>query len=161
MNKTFKIILLSLLAVVVAGLVYRVCTVAMLYRQNIQLARKPPAAVVIAHPRFDWSILSPKTCVELVSALRFDEMIFDNQTLAECLKQLSEKTYGILGKGFSFSIKGPEGVLGLSDSRISLRLKQTTFHEILKALGEATGATIEVTEYGVQATYGKTPEKKP
>jgi hypothetical protein len=88
-------------------------------------------------------------------------MIFDNQTLPECLKQLSDKTYGILGKGFSYSIRGAEGVLGLPDSRISLRLKQTTFHEILKALGEATGATIEVTEYGVQATYGKPKEKKP
>jgi len=157
MNKTLKILLMFLLA----GVVIESVAIGVLYRRNMQLARKPRVAYVIAYPRFDWSVLSPKTCVELVSALRFDEMIFDKQTLPECLKQLSDKTYGILGKGFSFSIKGPEGVLGLPDSRISLRLKQTTFHEILKALGEATGATIEVTEYGVQATYGKTPEKKP
>jgi len=157
MSKTLKILLMVLLA----GVAIESVAIGVLYRRNMQLARKPPVAHVIAYPRFDWSVLSPKTCVELVSALRFDEMIFDNQTLAECLKQLSEKTYGILGKGFSFSIKGPEGVLGLPDLRISLRLKQTTFHEILKALGEATGATIEVTEYGVQATYGKPPEKKP
>jgi len=157
MNKTFKILLLVLLAVIVVQSIGAV----VVYRRNIQLARKPRAALVIADPRFDWSVLSPKTCVELVSALRFDEMIFDKQTLPECLKQLSDKTYGILGKGFSFSIKGPEGVLGLPDSRISLRLKETTFHEILKALGEATGATLEVTEYGVQATYGKPKEKKP
>jgi hypothetical protein len=157
MNKTFKILLLVLLAVIV---VQSIGTV-VVYRRNIQLARKPRAVLVMADPRFDWSVLSPKTCVELVSALKFDEMIFDKQTLPECLKQLSDKTYGILGKGFSFSIRGAEGVRNFPDSRISLRLKQTTFHEILKALGEATGATLEVTEYGVQATYGKPKEKKP
>jgi hypothetical protein len=157
MNKTFKILLLVLLA----GVVIESVAIGVLYRRNMQLARKPPVTHVIAYPRFDWSILSPKTCVELVSALRFDEMIFDKQTLPECLKQLSDKTYGILGKGFSFSIKGPEGILDLPDSRISLKLKETTFHEILKALGGATGATLEVTEYGVQATYGKPKEKKP
>ncbi len=157
MTKNFKILLLVLLTVIAVESV----ALGVLYRGNAQLAGKLPVDHVIACPRFDWSILSPKTCVELVSALRFDEMIFDNQTLPECLKQLSEKTHDILGKGFSFSIKGPEGVLGLPDSRISLRLKETTFHEILKALGKATGATIEVTEYGVQATYGKPQENKP
>ena len=38
-------------------------------------------------------------------------------------------------------------------------LRNVTFREVLKALGEASGATIEVTEYGVQATYGKPGEK--
>lgn len=157
MNRTFKILLVVLFTVIVVQSV----AVVVIFRRNSEKAKSRPVAYVIAYPRFDWSALSPGACVELISALKYDEISFNNRTLQECLKQFSDKTYGILGKGFSFSIKGLEGIPGLPDSRISLKLKNVTFAQILKALGEASGATIEVTECGVFATYGRPGEKKP
>jgi hypothetical protein len=156
MNKTFKILLLVLLAVIV---VQSIGTV-VVYRRNIQLARKPRAALVIADPRFDWSVLSPKQREELISSLRFDEMNFSHQTLEECLGTLYGRTCSILGGGFRFSIKEPAGSPS-SSRRLSLMLRNVTFREVLKALGDATGATIELTEYGIYATFGKPREKKP
>ena len=157
MNKTFKILLLVLLAVVVVQSI----AVAVLYRRNVELANNIPFAFVIAKPCFDWSALPPKTCVELLSALILDEVTFDNETLSECLTHLSDRTRSILGKGISFTIRGADGMHTLPHPRVSLKLKNITFREILKYLGDASGAKIEITEYGIFATYGKSPEGKP
>lgn len=54
-----------------------------------------------------WESISLKDRVKRVSSLRFDEMIFENQTLPECLQQLSDRTSDIIGRGVSFSIYGP------------------------------------------------------
>lgn len=156
MNRTFKILLVVLLTVIVAHSV----AVVILYRRNEQLAKSRPVAYVIAYPRFDWNLLSTQCRVELLSALIFDEVSFNNQTLSECLKQLSDKTSGILGKGFSCFIRSP-GSQPLPDPRVSLKFKATTFQKILKTLGETSGSTIEVKEGGVFVTYGKPEEKKP
>lgn len=79
----------------------------------------------------------------------------------ECLGKLSGKTCQILGKGCSFSINVPAGCSADQDRRIFLRCNDVTLGEILKPLGEAAGATIEITENGLLATYGKPPGTKP
>ena len=108
-----------------------------------------------------WESNSLKERVKRVSSLRFDEMIFESQTLPECLQQLSDRTNDIIGRGVSFSIYGPPGNDDERARRISLKFKDITFQEILKYLGDASGATIVLNEYGVRATYGKPEEKKP
>jgi|APCry1669189000_1035189.scaffolds.fasta_scaffold18198_4 hypothetical protein len=161
MNRTVKTLLLSLLVVVVAGFVYRVCTVAMLYRQNEQMAKKLNRCCLIQNPRFAWQSLPPKTRAELLSVLIYDEMVFENQTLSDCLQQLSDRTSELTGRGLSSSIFGPGDSHACFDRRISLKFKDITLGEILKYLGDASDSTIELNEYGIRATYGKPPEKKP
>jgi hypothetical protein len=160
MNRTVKTLLLSLLVVVVAGFVYRVCTVAMLYRQNEQMAKKLTRGCVIRNPRFAWQSLPPKNRAELLSVLIYDEMVFENQTLSDCLQQLSDRTSELTGRGLSSSIFGPGDSHACFDRRISLKFKDITLGEILKHLGNAFDATIEVTEQGIIARFGKAEAKK-
>lgn len=155
MNKTFKILLVVLLTVIVVHAV----AVVVLYRRNEQLAKSLRDSTVVKAP-VAWEVIPLKDRVKRVSALRFDEMIFENQTLSECLQQLSDRTSDLIGRGISFSIYGPPGSDDERARRISLRFKGATFQEILKYLGYASGSTIELNEYGVRATYGKPMGKK-
>jgi hypothetical protein len=155
MNKPLKILQLILISVIVVGSV----TFLVLHRRKTELANNPPDSTMIRNP-IDWESLSPKQREELISSLRFDEMNFSHQTLEECLGTLYGRTCSILGGGFRFSIKEPAGSPS-SSRRLSLMLRNVTFREVLKALGEASDATIYMTEYGIQATIGKTPGTKP
>lgn len=112
-------------------------------------------------PHFNWVSIPLKARAELLSALIFEEMTFHDQTLEECLRQLSDRTSDILGHGVSFSIRDYPGSKVDSNRRISLKCKEITFREILKYLADASGAKIEITESGVSVTYGKPPEAKP
>jgi hypothetical protein len=157
MSKTFKTLLLVLLAVIAIQTV----AVVSLYRRNAQMGKKMTRGCVIGNPRFAWNSLPPKSRAELISALIYVEMIFENQTLPECLQQLSDRTSDLIGRGLSSSIGAPGDLRTYFEHRISMRFKETTLGEILKHLGEAFGATIELTEYCIYATYGKPEEKKP
>jgi len=151
MKKSFKILLMVLLAIIVIHSI----VVTALYFHNAHRAKHSIASANI-RPRFNWDSIPPKAKVDILSALIFDEVSFNDQTLGECLTQLSDKTRDLLGHGISYSIRGPEGSRSLPDQRISLKFKEITFCEILKYLGDASGAKIEITEYGIFATYGKT-----
>jgi hypothetical protein len=157
MNKLFKIILLVLLALVVVHSI----AIVVVYRRNAQMATKAVRGVVIGHPRFAWNSLPPKSRAEFLSALIYDEMTFDNQTLSDCLQQLSNRTSELTGKGLSSSIWSDGDSRSCFDRRISLKFKDITLGEILKHLGNAFDATIEMNEYGIYATFGKPREKKP
>ena len=156
MKKTFKILLLVLLAVIVVHAV----AVVVLYRRNEQLAKRLSDSTIVKAP-MAWATIAPKNRVKIVSSLHFDEMTFKSMTLAECLEKLSGSTCELIGQTFSFSITVPAGCGADPDRLISLKLKNVTFAQILKDLGEASGATIEVKEGGVFVTYGKPQEKKP
>ena len=157
MNRTFKIILVVLLSALIAQTI----AVEVVYSRNAQMGKKMTRGCVIGNPRFAWNSLPPKSRAELTSALIYDEMIFENQTLPECLQQLSDRTSDLIGRGLSSSIWAPGDLRTFFEHRISMRFKETPLGEILKHLGEAFGATIELTEYGIYATYGKPEEKKP
>ena len=139
MSRTFKILLVVLLAVIVVQSI----AVAVLYRRNAQLIEKPPQHIVIG----------------MFSAVIVDEMNFDHLTLLECLKKLDSRA-GLLGVGH-IQIKVPAGSGGDVERRVSLKFKDTTSGEILKALEKAFGVRIEITPICIYATYGKPVEKKP
>ena len=155
MSRTFKILLVVLLAVIVVQSI----AVAVLYRRNAQLIEKPPQHIVIGIPNFDRSAVSPEARAEMFSAVIVDEMNFDHLTLLECLKKLDSRA-GLLGVGH-IQIKVPAGSGGDVERRVSLKFKDTTSGEILKALEKAFGVRIEITPICIYATYGKPVEKKP
>lgn len=105
-------------------------------------------------PRFDLVSLPPKARVEILSALIFEEMDFKDQTLQECLRQLSDRTSDSIGKGISSFIRLPANNPEPT-KLISMKLRQMTFHDILELLSDASGANIEMTEGGIFADYGK------
>jgi hypothetical protein len=152
MSKTFKILLLVLLAVIVLQSV----AIGVLYRRNARLIENPPMRIVIGIPRYDRSVVSPKTFAEMFSSVSVDGMVFDNLTLVECLQKL-DKGAGLLGIGHISTHYG-QGID--PERRISLKFKNTTYSQILKALEETCGVTIEVTKSCIYANYGKPGEKK-
>jgi hypothetical protein len=156
MKKSFKILLMVLLAIIVIHSI----VVTALYFHNAHRAKHSIASANI-RPRFNWDSIPPKAKVDILSALIFDEVSFNDQTLGECLTQLSDRTRDLLGHGVSYSIRGPEGSRSLPDQHISLKFKEITFLEILKYLGAASGAKIEMTEYGIIATYGNAQSQTP
>lgn len=155
MKKIFKILLLVLLAVIVV----EAFAVAVLYRRNTRLIEHPPQRIVIGIPNFDRSAVSTNARAEMFSAVIVDEMTFDQLTLVECLKKL-DRSAGLLGVGH-IQIKAPTGSGGDIERRVSLKFKDTTSGEILKALEKAFGVGIEITPICIYATYGKPVEKKP
>lgn len=103
MNRTFKILLMVLLAVIVV----EAFAVVVLYRRNTRLMEHPPQRIVIRIPNFDRGAVSPKARSEMFSAVIVDEMTFDHQTLAECLQKLDRRA-DLLGVGH-IQIKAPAG----------------------------------------------------
>lgn len=155
MNKTFKILLVVLLAVIVVEAV----AIVDLYRWSARLIEIPPQRIVIGIPNFDRNAVSTNARAEMFSAVLVDEMTFDHLTLAECLKKL-DRCAGLLGVGH-IQIKAPAGSGGDMERRVSLKFKDTTYSQILKALEGAFGVRIEITPICIYATYGKPEEKKP
>ena len=105
-------------------------------------------------PPIDWKSLSPNASVEIVSSVIIEKVDFDNQDILDCLQTLSHMTYDALGRGFTITAQYAPDYPRDSQLRINQKFRYMTIREIIKVLAAASGAKIDMTEYGCRVSYG-------
>lgn len=74
-----------------------------------------------------------------------EEVVFQDQTLEECMKELSRLCRLTTGNGIGFTIRGRPST---PVAPISMRLRSVLLAEVLASLSRATGAKIELKQHG-------------